>query len=380
MPKQKIDGGDRRTSLLKSLDSSVGGRARTHFVKWLADLDSSCRLEECTISGYCRTSIFEYPVSWLIEPIDHQTIYFHGGFKAGIVSDLPAYFDSHPSESPHNSIDVSLRDGVRRTYEQALEQARRQTQPNLPLFLIVEEHREFDPTILNSGECFTIDECRDGVALIEGGRKGERAIVAVKTSDGSWPDFNADAHAVNTVLAAVKMEQNITGHIEELYSCSCFVSSEGQAVYTLAPTLGPAGAHVVSRLESRDVREKADRLKSMLQAMMSDAEPTVPELFDSLVLDNTEDDSYLRLWYLRLWQAVEDAKKFLGYPQLSNINTVVAGKISPKELKEYRNEIAHWRTGRIDFQNLNNLQLTAMELLRRKYQPTIPSRSDPSEE
>lgn len=91
--------------------------------------------------------------------IEHQTVYSQDGFKAGIVSDLPAYFDCHPSL--HYTIDVFLRDGVRRTYEQALEQARWQTQPNLPLFLIVEEHREFAPTTLNDGECFTMDECRN---------------------------------------------------------------------------------------------------------------------------------------------------------------------------------------------------------------------------
>ena len=42
----------------------------------------------------------------------------------------------------------------------------------------------------------------------------------------------ATHHAVNTVLAAVKVEQNVTHHLDELYSCSCFVSDDGRAVYT----------------------------------------------------------------------------------------------------------------------------------------------------
>ncbi len=54
-------------------------------------------------------------------------------------------------------------------------------------------------------------------------------------------------------------------------------------------------------------------------------------------------------------------------PQLENIDTVVAGKRTPKELKEYRNAIARWYTGRIDYAYLSDLQRTALELLRRKY-------------
>ena len=108
----------------------------------------------------------------------------------------------------------------------------------------------------------------------------------------------------------------------------------------------------------------------MLQHMVPEAEPAALELFDALLLDKTKDDNYLRLWYLRLWQAVEDAGGHLGYPQLSNITDVMAGKRTPKELKSYRNQIAHWYTGGIDQSYVNDLQRTALELLRRKYRPT----------
>lgn len=110
---------------------------------------------------------------------------------------------------------------------------------------------------------------------------------------------------------------------------------------------------------------------------MSDSEPTALELFDSIMLDKTRDDSYLRLWYLRLWQALEDAKRHLGYPQLDNLDKVIAGKRTPKELKEYRNAIAHWETGKIDYSYLSDLQYTAMELLRRKYSPSPKAHMNP---
>ena len=361
---------NRRESLLRSLKSSRSGGMTTHGAEAMA-APLGGQPAECTITGYCRTSVFEYPGSYVAEHVDHQIVCSHGGLKAVIVSDLPAYFEEQLAESQHYSIDVSLRTGVQDTYEKAVEQTNRQDHPKVPLFLVIEEYADVPPTVLNSGECFTIDERRDGKAVIEGGRKGERTLVAFKTTDGSWPDFHADTHRVNIVLAAVKVEQNVTRHIEKRYSCRCFVSREGLAVYPLILRATRASLQVMSRLEAKDIQEKAGRIESVLQAMMSDPAPAAPELFDSMVLDKTKDDNYLRLWYLRLWQAVEDAKTHLDYKQLRNIDTVIAGDRTPKALYDYRTSIAHWYTGKMDISYLNDLQYTAMELLRRKYQATL---------
>lgn len=246
---------NRRVTLLRSLEQSEDGGFT---IKGLVEhLDG--RPVECTITGYCRTFVFEFPGSYLVaeEPVDHQAIYSSDGLKASIVSDLPAYFEQEPAKSLHYSIDVSLRSGIHSTYGKAVEQSNRQkTQSQVPLFLVIEEYAEIPPTVLNSGECLIIDECRDGEAIIEGGREGKSALLALRTIDGSWPDFHANMHIVNVVLAAVKVEQNITDHIENLYSCSCFVSSEKQAVYTLIPTISPPSVTKRSRLESPDSKEK----------------------------------------------------------------------------------------------------------------------------
>lgn len=379
MSRRNKGGKNRREALLRSLEQSEGGELTTHGAKRMAK-PLGGRPIECTITGHCRTFVFEFPGSYLVaeKPVDHQAIYSSDGLKASIVSDLPAYFEQEPATSPHYSIDVSLCSGIHSTYEKAVEQSdRRKPQLQAPLFLVIEEYAEISPTVLNRGECFLIDERCDGEDMIEGGREGERALLAFRTSDGSWPDFHANMHIVNVVLAAVKVEQNISGHIENLYSCSCFVSSERQAVYTLIPTMSSPSVKTVSRLEPSDSKEKVGRIESMLQGMMSDSEPIALELFDSIMLDKTKDDSYLRLWYLRLWQALEDAKRHLGYPQLDNYDKVIAGERTPKELKDYRNAIAHWETGKIDYSYLSDLQYTAMELLRRKYNPTKKSHVSP---
>lgn len=379
MSRQNKGRKNRRETLLKSLEPSENGRIATQGFKALI-VAGGGRSTECTITGYCRTFVFKFPGSHSVaeEPVDSQVIYSHGGFKASIVSDLPAYFEQSPAKSLHYSIDVSLRASVRNIYEKALEQSNRQPRPKVPLFVVIEEYVEVPPTVLNSGECCIIDECLDGQAMIKGGREGKSFLLACHTSDGSWPAFHADMSIVNMVLAAVKVEQNVISHIEELYNGSCFVSSEGQAVYTHSPTVS-ANLGRSSRLEPSTLREKADKIGAMLQGMLSDSEPVAAELFDSIILDKTKDDDYLRLWYLRLWQALEDAKKYLGCPQLENLDTVLAGERTPKELKGYRNAIAHWYTGKIDYSYLEDLQLTAIELLRRKYRQTKGGKSDQSE-
>ncbi len=384
MSRRIRDGNNRREAPLRSLQSSKsrGGGLTPFGAALFMNGRLGGRPTECTITGHCRTFVFEFPGSYLIskEPIDHQVIYSFGGLRASIASDLPAHFKQDPAESLHYSIDVSLRAGVSSIYKKVIEQAKQQPHPAVPLFVVMEEYAEVPPTELNSGECYMIDEYRDGNAIIEGGRAGEKALLAERTSDGSWPDFHADMSVVNVVLAAIKVEQNFMGHhIEELYSRSCFVSSEGQAVHIQpSPTMSASGRLGPSP-EWPDLREKADRIGALLQGMMSDSEPAMAELFDSILLDKTKDDGYLRLWYLRLWQAVEAAKRHLGYPQLDNIDAVIAGERSPKELKEYRNDIAHWHTGKIDYAYLSDLQYTALELLRRKYRPTKESESNRSE-
>ena len=370
MSRQNKGSEKRRETLLKSLEPPEDGGITTHFVKMMAE-GLGGRPAECAITGHCRTFVFKFPGSYLAaeEPVEHQVIYSRGGLKAAIVSDLPAHLAQEPTKSLHYSIAVSLRADISSIYEKAVEQADQQPYPEVPLFVVIEEYTKVPPTVLNSGESFMIDECRDGQAIIKGGREGKSALLACRTIDGSWPGFHADMSIVNMVLAAVKVEQNVLRHIEELYNGSCFVNSEGQTVYILPSPTVSASLDASSRREPSTLREKADKIGALLQGMLSASEPVVAELFDSIILPKTKDDSYLRLWYLRLWQALEDAKGYLWHPQRDNISTVIAGTKTPKELKEYRNAIAHWYTGKIDYSYLEDLQLTAIELLRRKYRP-----------
>ena len=331
----------------------------------------------CTITGHCRTSIFEFPRSHLITEglVDHQIIWSQNDCKAAIVADLPAYFEQESTNWIHYNIDVSLRAGVRRAYDKVKEPANRSSQPVVPLFLVIEQQEQVFPTDLSGGECFAVDEFRNGAEYIEGGRQGERALIAVRTCDGVWPTFTLNTQKVNVVLAAVRAEQKFIDSFEQLYCCSCYVSSDGQAVYGLGGS-GTAILKSTARLDTPDLREKGGRIKSMLQRMMEDSERErgveelkrkVSRLFDSLVLDKSKDDSYLQLWYLRLVEAIYKADEHLNVPQFRNKTKPIACKSAPVQFAKHRNAIAHGCADKIDTALLRDLRHTALELLRRKY-------------
>ena len=357
---------NRREGLLQSLKPGIKGGLMRHGIEPSLK-KAGYKSTQRTIMGHCHTFLFEFPGSHLVaeELVEHQVIYKCSDLKAAVVSDLPAYFKKNPANSLHIKIDVSLRAAVQSTYEKALRQPKR---TNGKLFLVIEQISEIIPTELVDGQCFTFDEVRDGEVVIEGGREGERVLVAVRTVDCPWPDYRCDMHRVNIVLAAVKSMQDMPGSIRQLYKCSCFVSSEEEAVYIWnCTTTTSATISKTSPLTPDALEDRASRIRAMLENMMKDSELSAKELFDSMVLGETMDDDYLRLWYLRLWQALDDANKHLDQPQLWNKGSVIAGNRTPNEHRFYRKNIAHWYTGRIDHAYLSDLQYIAMELLRRKY-------------
>ena len=360
---------ERRKSVLESLQRESKGGVTTYAAKLMATPLGGTETN-CTITNYCRTTVFEFPGCHVTseEPVPHLLIYENEAFRATIVSDLLAYFEQNNSKFPHYAIDVSLRDGVHRAYRKELSQGKA---PKPPMFLVTEQYEGVPATTFANGECFVIDERRDGEAIIEGGREGERALTAFRTANGVWPDFSPDLHAVNTVLAAVKVEQDVTHHIEEHYSCSCFVSDDGRAVYTVHPTitLGYGAARVSSPVDTDGLCNKVAGIRTIHDALRCDAitTPQVAELIDSILLDKTHDEGHFRLWYLRLWQAMVDAKRLLGHSRLEEDPNAIAGKLTPIQLREYRNSIAHWWTGTVDFSFVAGIQQTAQALLRRKY-------------
>ena len=112
-------------------------------------------------------------------------------------------------------------------------------------------------------------------------------------------------------------------------------------------------------------------IRSGITALEQDiGSPHVKLLIDAMYRDEYWDDARQRLHYLQLWQSLSEAgPRKLGY-QGDNIRDdeeVVAGKRTLKQLKDYRDDIAHGWTYTIDESFLADLQRTVNELVRQKY-------------
>ena len=138
----------------------------------------------------------------------------------------------------------------------------------------------------------------------------------------------------------------------------------------MRPTMS-ARLSVTKPMDATEYASKVQELRSIVTAMAQDINTAhLALLVNSMYSDERKDDSYQRLQYLSLWESlVGAARELLGYSGrgIRRDKKVVAGTKTLQELKQYRNDIAHWWTDTIDENFLANLQLTVNQMLRRKY-------------
>ena len=325
----------------------------------------------CTISGYCRTQIFEFPGIDFRPNGDepHHTIYASPSVQACLASNLVDYFVNSTS-SKHYAISPSLRHVVGETDEKT----KLQQKGHVPVFLVIEESNQLTPVEMVKGECSISDEIvvEDGeeIPMLVGGREGEEFIVVSPTIDGAWPELPNNQQLVNMILAGVRVGQQTTDPIGKCVDQNCLVTDDGRFVVMSRPTLS-VRVSKVTPMDASAYRDRASDIRRAIAAMEQDIDaPHMALLFKAMYRDEYEDDAYQRLQYLRLWESlVEAGPRWLSY-QGKNIrddNVVVAGKKNLRELTAYRHDIAHWWTDTIDKNFLADLQRTINELIRRKY-------------
>ena len=324
----------------------------------------------CTISGYCRTQVFEFPridfASGDNEEPPHP-IYDTPPVHASVVSSLKAYFENS-SRSRHYAISPPLRHEVSET-----EKKIRSQQKSPPVFLVVEEYNELTPVVMSKGECSVLDEVfeREGekIPVLTGGREGAQFITAWATADGAWPELPNNQQLVNMILAGVRVGQKTSEPIRKYVDQTCLVTDDGCYVCMVHPTAS-ARLDTVQVMDTDAYRARVERIKSAIAAMEVDiGVPHLALLLNAMYCDEHKDDSYKRLQYLRLWQSLsETGRKCLGYHgNIKYDKVVVSGMKTLEELTDYRDNVAHWWTDTIDENYLADLQRTINELLHHKY-------------
>ena len=325
---------------------------------------------QCTISGYCRTRIFEFPGIDFHPDSDepHHTICALPEVHACVASDLVDFFKSSTC-SRHYAISPSLRHEVSKTYEKI----KSQESGRVPVFLVIEESNQLTPVEMVKGECSIWDEVvvRDGekTPILVGGREGEKFITAWHTVDGAWPELPNNQQWVNMMLAGVRVGQQTPDPIRKYLDQNGLMADDGRFVEMLRPTMSMRPS-TATPMDTAAYRARVSEIRRAIAAMEQDiGVPHITLLFNSMYRDEHKDDAYQRLHYLQLWQSlVEAGPRWLDHQgDIREDKVVVAGNKTLEELKDHRDDIAHWWTDTIDENYLADLQRTINELIRLKY-------------
>ena len=328
------------------------------------------RKYRCTISGYCRTQIFEFPGP-AFPPNDdepHYKIYSSPSVQACVTSSLLDYF-ANSTLSRHYAISPSLR----HTVDETDHKIKVQQKGRVPVFLVIEETDRLTPVEMARGECGICDEVvvRGGknVPYLAGGREGEKFIMAVPTSDGAWPELPNNQLLVNMILAGVRVAQRTSGPIRKYLDKDCLVTDDGRFV-AMVQLSSSVRLTATAVMDTAAYSARISDIRRAIAALEREIEvPHIALLINSMYRDEHKDDAYRRLHFLQLWQSLSEAGgKYLGYQgDIRKDEEVVAGTKTLKELRAYRDDIAHCWTDSIDENFMADLQGTINELIRRKY-------------
>lgn len=252
----------------------------------------------CTISGHCRTRVFEFPgISFHPDGEEpHHNIYKSTSVNACLVSNLPHYFEN-AAVSKHYTLSPCLRHAVTETDTKV----RSQQKNNVPVFVVVEESNELTPIAMTKGECNISDEVavRNGQMepVLVGGRKDKKFITAWATVDGAWPALPDNEHTMSIILAGVRVAQRTPEPIRKYVDQSCLVTDDCRFVEMMRPTMS-ARMQTATTMNSKAYGGRAFEIKNAIAALELDIRtPHMALLVKSMYRDEYKDDPYERLQY-----------------------------------------------------------------------------------
>ena len=324
----------------------------------------------CTIAAHYRTQLFEFPrVCFQGDSTrEHLFVYESPSIHGAVVTDVEDYF-VNCCRSKHYAISPCLRHEISQLDNKHVSKS----EGNTRVYLVIEEQNMLEPVAMINGECFTFMEAEEKngeiVPYLDGGRKDEFFIIAAHTFDGEWPTIPNNEDKVDMILAAVRVGQDSSEPIRRFINDECLATDDGRFVQPIRPKLSvrPSRAR---NMDFNALRDKVLQMGKAIESMESDIDsPHMALLVNAMNLNECKNDAFERLHYLRLWEALEGArKKHLGYSgSIRNDVSPVAGAKSLGELKKFRDDIAHWWRDSMDEEFLSDLYRTVNELLRRRY-------------
>ena len=228
------------------------------------------------------------------------------------------------------------------------------------IFVVIQFKEDMCSLAATDGQCVKRDH--DGI----------EELFIVDCGDPYTPRPDERARSINAVLAAVKMEFEVTSALEKVFDRRCYRTDDDKCLYRCSPSLN-AGLRVEIPLTVNDIATKSkicrilvskieDKIKNGSvggqQQRAPDFGNRLEELIAALQLEQSTDESYLRLWYIQLWERVITFGKGCR-PRLQLLNCP-----DLKVEKSHRNDISHRGVERMNMELLSSLQQKVFRIIK----------------
>ena len=309
----------------------------------------------CHISEYLRTIVYRIPGHIIREGhISPIIVKETDDFRASIVTNPISYLQE-AEFSDHYCLDVSFPSALEDKCDMGANES------EVRIYVVVQFREDMHSFPAVGGQC------------IKREHDGTEFLVIADCDDAPAPRPNERSRTIDTVLTAAKVEFGITEGIEKAFDARCYRTTGGACVYPIDIKISLSGLNVLSPLTLADLATKAEAtglLAAQLEASIDGVSrggrhrripefgTHLEELAGTLQLELTLDDAYLRLWYLRLWDRIEEfGDAFRPRLQLSNDSSLVAEK-------DHRNDIAHRGVDKMDTGLLRSLQSQIFHIIK----------------
>lgn len=289
---------------------------------------------DCRLARYMHTLVYEVPSILVKSSINPVEIQNRGCYCVKVVSD-PLTAIQKSSVSNQYKLDKQLREALGRL-EENVEKASL-GESNKLLFVVAEYREEMKNFPVDQGQCRKI---------------GETLRIA-KCDDARYPSPLKVKNIIDADLTSVKAVFGVQGYFKKHIDQECYQNTQGETVYSLQVS-GSAQLSVWHPLEQDDVYQKAEFAKNLRLKIKERGEDK--EMITALQRGESEYEPDLRLWYLRLWGALERFGEE-HHRQISN-------DASLTKVKEHRNHIAHYNITEVDRNRLRELEKRALEIFK----------------
>ena len=309
----------------------------------------------CHLSEYMRTIVYKMPAHIVREGhlspiIVHDT----DDFRAAIASDPLSYLresDFSDQYSLDASFPIALEEKIGMTSNDSGKR----------IFVVIQIKQDIKSFSAVGGQC------------IKRKHEGTEVLLIADCDDAPAPRPDPRMRSVDTILAAAKVEFGITEGFEKAFDAGCYKTDKGDCVHPYNIEFRVGGVTLLSPISLEDLTAKAEAVGVLATQMTASIEggnqagrrrripgfgTRLEDLIGALRLEPSLDDAYLRLWYLQLWDRLEEFGDAFR-PRLQVMNNPNLGAE-----KTHRNDIAHRGVEKMDAELLASFQRQIFHILK----------------